>query len=345
MSIVRRIFPSDADAVRPRLAVEILPFHVLAARPGDVAVAGESQDVVTAVAPLRLGTVAPGLKSANLKDRAAVSAAIQQALNQVTGQVANAGGRGGSRSGSRPGGRSKKVTVIVPDAAVRVLLLDFDTLPTKAVDVLPILRFRLRKLVPFEVDDAAISYQVLDAQRQAGSENLVRVAVAVMPSSIREEYEDAVREAGYEPGSVLSSSLAALAALPNDGAVLLVNRNANSVTTAISKANDLLLFRTLDFPEPTPDAILDEGIDQHIGDQLITEELQQAVSVSVAYYEDMLQTPVTQIYSVGPGGAAELSRLLADDTLSVRELVPSPPGAAHAEATGMLAGVVGALAS
>jgi type IV pilus assembly protein PilM len=337
MSIVRRIFPSDADAVRPRLAVEILPFHVLAARPGDVAVAGESQDVVTAVAPLRLGTVSPGLKAANLKDRAAVSAAIQQALDQVT----NAGGRGGNRAG----GRSKKVTVIVPDAAVRVLLLDFDTLPSKAADVLPILRFRLRKLVPFEVDDAAISYQVLDTQRQAGSDNLVRVAVAVMPSAIREEYEDAVREAGYEPGSVLSSSLAALAALPNDGAVLLVNRNANSVTTAISKANDLLLFRTLDFPEPTPDAILDEGIDRHIGEDLITEELQQAVSVSVAYYEDMLQTPVTQIYSVGPGGAAELTRLLADDTLSVRELVPSPPGTGQSETTGMLAGVVGALAS
>lgn len=341
MSIVRRIFPSDADAVRPRLAVEILPFHVLAARPGDVAVAGESQDVVTAIAPLRLGTVAPGLKAANLRDRAAVSAAIQQALDQVTGQAGSAGARGGLRTG----GRSKKVTVIVPDAAVRVLLLDFDTLPSKVADVLPILRFRLRKLVPFEVEDAAISYQILDTPREAGSENLVRVAVAVMPSAIRTEYEDAVREAGYEPGSVLSSSLAALAALPNEGAMLLVNRNANSVTTAISKANDLLLFRTLDFPEPTPDAIIDEGIDQHIGEELATEELQQAVSVSVAYFEDILQTPVTQIYSVGPGGAAELSRLLADDTLSVRELVPSPPGASHSEATGMLAGVVGALAS
>lgn len=336
MSIVRRIFPSDADALRPRLAVEILPFHVVAARPGDVAVAGESQDVVTAVAPLRLGTVSPGLKAANLKDRAAVSAAIRQALDQVTGA--------GTRSSSR-GGRSKKVTVIVPDAAVRVLLLDFDTLPSKQADVLPILRFRLRKLVPFEVEDAAVSYQVLDTPRESGNESLVRVAVAVMPSAIREEYEDAVREAGYEPGSVLSSSLAALAALPNEGAVLLVNRNANSVTTAISKGNDLLLFRTLDFPEPTPDAILDEGIDQHIGEDVITEELQQAVSVSVAYFEDMLQIPVSHIYSVGPGGATELSRLLADESLSVRELVPSPPGAGRMETTGMLAGVVGALAS
>jgi type IV pilus assembly protein PilM len=325
MSIVRRIFPSDLDAVRPRLAVEVLPFHVLAARPGDVAVQGESQDVVTAVAPLQIGVVSPGLKGANLKERAAVSAAIRQALDQVTASAPKRG--------------SRQVTVIVPDSTMRVLLLDFDTLPPKKADVLPILRFRLRKLVPFEVDDAAISYQFIERPREA-SDGVARVAVAAMPGEIRAEYEDAVREAGYEPGAVLSSSLAALAAVPNESASLLVNRNANSVTTAISNANDLLLFRTLDFPEPqvTIDGVLED-------ESLATEELQQAVSVSIAYFEDMLSTPLTQIYSVGPGGAPELARLLGDSTVRVRELVPSPPGAKGSETTGMLAGVVGALAS
>jgi type IV pilus assembly protein PilM len=327
MSIVRRIFPSDADAVRPRLAVEILPFHVLAARPGDIAVQGESQDVVTAVAPLPYGALAPGLKSANIKDRAAVSSAIRRALDQVLE--------------SRPGRGSRQVTVIVPDSAMRVLLLDFDTLPTKRADIVPMLRFRLRKLVPFEVDDAAISYQVMEAAREAGGENLVRVAVAAMPGAVRTEYEDVVREAGYEPGAILSSSLAALASVPNDGAALLVNRNANSVTTAIARANNLLLFRTLDFPDSSLEASPDTAAEE----TLATEELQQAVSVSIAYFEDMLSTPLTQIYSVGPGGAPELARLLADQSVSVRELVPSPAGATRSETTGMLAGVVGALAS
>ena len=46
MSIVRRIFPSDIDALRPRLACEITPAGVLAARPGSVAEAGEAQDVM-----------------------------------------------------------------------------------------------------------------------------------------------------------------------------------------------------------------------------------------------------------------------------------------------------------
>ena len=271
--------------------------------------------------PLRVGAVTPGLKSANLPDRAATSAAIRQGLEQVTA--------GNKR-------QSRQVTVIVPDAAVRLLLLDFDSLPPKAADVLPILRFRLRKLVPFEVDDAAVSYQVMNKAKEGGSDNLVRCAVAVMPQSIRGEYEDAVREAGYEPGAILSSSLACLSALPHDSACLLVNRNANSLTTAISRSSELLLFRTLDFAESSVDPV---------AESLAVEELQSAVSVSMAYYEDILSEPLSHIFSVGPGGAPELERLLADPSVRVRELVPSPPGAAHSQTTGMLAAVVGALAS
>src|SRR3954454_15434232 len=212
MSIVRRIFPSDIDALRPRLACEITPGGVLAARPGPVTEAGQAQDVVMQFAPLRLGVLVPGLKTPAMTDRAAVSAAIGQALEPIAE-------------------RAKKVTVVVPDASVRVLLLDFDSLPPKTADILPILRFRLRRLVHFDVEDAAISWQVLP---KTGDESGVRTVVAVMPAAVRAEYEDAVREAGYEPGAVLSSSLAALTAVPGDDPALLVNRNANCITTAIT---------------------------------------------------------------------------------------------------------------
>ncbi|HEX6493860.1 MAG TPA: hypothetical protein VF018_00155 [Acidobacteriaceae bacterium] len=318
MSIVRRIFPSDIDALRPRLACEITPAGVLAARPGSVAEAGEAQDVLTHFAPLRMGVLVPGLKVPAMTDRAAVSSAIEQALEPIAE-------------------RAKKVTVIVPDAAVRVLLLDFDTLPAKTVDVLPILRFRLRKLVHFEVDDAAISWQVLP---KAQDETVVRTAVAVMPAAVRAEYEDAVREAGYEPGAVLSSSLAALAAVSGDEPALLVNRNANCITTAIVRGPQLLLFRTIDLGE--------NGANAEGGDAQAVAELQQTVSVAMAYYEDTLASTAHTIYSVGPGGAGELDRLLALPGVRVRDLVPSRDGygaAPGSATTGILAPVVGALAS
>lgn len=319
MSIVRRIFPSDTDALRPRLACEITPGGVLAARPGPVTEVGQAQDVITQFAPLRLGVLAPGLKAPAMTDRAAVAAAIGQALEPIAE-------------------RTKKVTVIVPDAAVRVLLLDFDTLPTKTSDVLPILRFRLRKLVHFDVEDAAISWQVLPKD---GEDSVIRTVVAVMPAPVRAEYEDAVREAGYEPGAVLSSSLAALAAVPGDDAALVVNRNANCITTAIARGPQLLLFRTLELDNEL-DKAGQNGADG-AGEARDVAELQQTVSVAMAYYEDTLASTAHTIYSVGPGGAAELDRLLALPGVRVRDLIPSRDG--NGAATGMLAPVVGALAS
>jgi len=306
-NIANRIFPSEADALRPRLACEITSAGVVAGRPGDA-----EQEIVSSFAPLRPGVLAAGLKPPNFTDRAAVAAALRQALDEISV-------------------KEGQVTVVIPDAAVRVLLLDFDLLPPKAAEALPIIRFRLRKLVPFEVEDAAVSYQIMP-----GKPGLVRVIVAVSPAAILAEYESAVREAGYEPGVVLPSTLAALAAVSGEEPSLVINRNGSSVTTAITRQNELLLHRTLELTEKE---LLPEE-----NSLLAAEELQQSVSVAVAYFEDTLESPPRQLLSCGLGGPDELMRLLGDDRIPVRDVVPTPyknkamPG-------GILAGVVGALAN
>jgi type IV pilus assembly protein PilM len=138
--------------------------------------------------------------------------------------------------------RSREVTLIVPDAAVRVLLLDFDALPGKPAEALPVVRFRLKKLLPFDADDAAVSYQVMST-----SKGIVRVVAVAMPREVLAEYESVVREAGFDPGAILPSTLAALAGLSeNEAPVLVVNANRQAVTTAIVKAGILLLHRTVD---------------------------------------------------------------------------------------------------
>ncbi len=54
--------------------------------------------------------------------------------------------------------RSKDVIAIVPDAAVRVMLVEFDTLPSDHEEALGVVRFRLKKSLPFDVDKAKVSY-------------------------------------------------------------------------------------------------------------------------------------------------------------------------------------------
>ena len=69
-------------------------------------------------------------------------------------------------------------------SAVRVLLLDFDELPAKAAEALPVVRFRLKKLLPFDADDAAVSYQVM-----ATSKVGMQVLAVAMPREVLAEYE------------------------------------------------------------------------------------------------------------------------------------------------------------
>jgi type IV pilus assembly protein PilM len=209
---------------RPRLAVEVRAEGVVAARAEDAAAA------LTAVARANLveGALAPGLKVGNIVDKAAVVAAVRKALDGVAGT-----GRE----------RSRDVTLVVPDSAVRVLFLDFDQLPSKAAETLPVVRFRLKKLLPFDADDAMVSYQVMSNVKGSG---IKMVAVAI-PRDVLTEYEGVVLAAGFLPGAVLPSTLAALAGLEeSDSAALVVNAGPGSVTTAIVQAGILMLHRSVD---------------------------------------------------------------------------------------------------
>jgi type IV pilus assembly protein PilM len=323
---------------------------------------------LTAVSRVDLaeGAVAPGLKVGNIVDKTAVVAALRRALDDVV-----AGGRE----------RSRDVTVVVPDAAARVLFVDFDELPSKTVEALPVVRFRLKKLLPFDADHAMVSYQVMSSEK--GSIKLLAVA---MPKDVLEEYEAAVLAAGYVPGAVLPSTLAALAGLEDDTApVLAVNASAGAVTTAIVRGATLLLHRSVDMNvggvAPVDDAPiippatnranwLDEpgGLDRfeaearmqssvvetevvrEVGMRMMAHDVAQAVSVAAAYFEDSLERSPDQLLVAGTLGAENVATMMEEsgvEGLRVREMVDAgmiETGAVSSRVPrGWLAGVRGAL--
>src|ERR1700735_3498603 len=131
---------------RPRLACEISPQGVVAAR---AETAASPLSAVARVAPAP-GAVAPSLKPGNIADRVAVIAALRKVLEDV-----------GAKHGSRA-----DMTLVIPDAAVRALLLEFDVLPNKLSEALPIVRFRLKKMLPFDADNAMVTYQIMSTSKQ-----------------------------------------------------------------------------------------------------------------------------------------------------------------------------------
>jgi type IV pilus assembly protein PilM len=292
---------------RPPVAVELSPQGVLAA-----ASPGAGKPPVYAFEPLPHGALVPGISEPNLRAPEAVANAMRAALGQLSP-------------------RTRSVTVVVPDTVVRVFVLDFDSLPAKAAEAIPILRFRLRKMVPFDVEHAGVSYQIL-----LETKSECKVLAAVLPGPVLAEYEAVVRRAGFEPGSVLPTSLAALGAIDSTDPVLIANLSALALTTAITHGQDLLLYRTLDLPEEPAQRL---------------QEVQRGVSVAAAYFEDKLGARPRLLYyaGIGAGGnstAEDFARWIDDPELTVADLAPLPEtGAATPLGNLMsLAGVVGALA-
>jgi type IV pilus assembly protein PilM len=296
------------------------------------------------------GALVAGLRPGNVVDRPRVVAAVREALNHVAGS-------------------GRDVTIVIPDGAVRLLLLDFDDLPGKAADALPVIRFRLKKLLPFDADTAAVSYQVMSSER-----GMVRVLAVAMPREVLEEYEGVVTAAGYVPGAVLPSTLAALAALDEqEASALVVNGGRSSLTTAIVRGGVLLLHRSLEMAvveapatDPHKGAVLQErlrGYDrieakgaietqvfESVEAAIEAREIAQAVSVAAAYFEDTLAAPPEKVISAGPLGADGLAAVLGEygfEGLKTQELVAADalgPGAATTRVPrSWLAGVRGAL--
>ena len=228
-----------ASGTRPRLACEIRPEGIVSGR----SINAVSEMDAIGRAQLTPGAVSPGLKQGNLANPGATSQALRQTLDAVAG---------------KGGERGKYVTIVVPDAAVRVLLIDFDSLPTKAAEALPIVRFRLKKLLPFEVERALVSYQPMPAESGG-----VRVLAVAIPRDVLADYEGLVTRAGFIPGAVLPSTLAALAGLDGPAPALVVNADASTVTTAIVRDGALLLHRTVDLgqEDEAESRLAAEGVD------------------------------------------------------------------------------------
>ncbi|MGC1374377.1 MAG: hypothetical protein WA824_19735 [Candidatus Sulfotelmatobacter sp.] len=290
---------------KPRMACEIAVDRVLVGRLGEDGVSLEA----CAARELAPGSVVPDLVEVNLRQRDAVKDALQASLQSIAA-------------------RTRDVIAIVPDAAVRVVLLDFDTLPSDSEEAASVVRFRMKKSLPFDVDKARVSYH---AQK---SNDGVRVVAAVALSSVVEDYEIAFRDAGFNPGVVLPSMLAALGAAQGQHPTLIVKVDSRTTSIAILNADQLQLFRTLENTR---------------GVTITGEQLAEDVYPSVVFFQDTYNLNIEKIFVAGISDIANAAPALHSQTgAEVQGLVTSSQ--LGVSTSGMvprwrMAGVVGALIS
>ena len=290
--------------IRPRLACEITSEGVIAARASEKS---PRLEVFTS-RHLPEGAIAPGLTVPNILDASALRTALGGALGAV-------------------GGKSRDVIVILPDVAIRMMLLDFEALPTKADEIEPVIRFRLKKSLPFDVDNAVLSY---DVTRTNGT---VRAVAAVAPREIIDEYEKAFRDVGYEPGVILPSSLATLGLVDGERPTLILKVDHMNITITAVEHKELRLVRTLDNPH---------------GGSFSAADLTEAVLPSIVFFEDTFAAHIEKIYVGGMAPLAEVGPLLHQHTgAKVEELAPEISAEQNLSGESIspssMAGIVGAL--
>jgi type IV pilus assembly protein PilM len=228
----------------PPMVVEIAAEHVAAAHWGN------SRGAVDACAmePLQVGSVMASPVETNVTQPDAVRSALRAVFNRVPD-------------------RGAPLALLIPDLVVRVFILPFDSLPRRSDEALPVIRWRLKKSVPFDVDDTVVSWM-----RQAGPHGNLEVVTAIARKSILREYEEIVESLGARNTIVLSSTLATLPLLEERGATLLARMSGKTLTTVVVSGANLCVYRATDMLAEAD--ILDPAT--------ILEEIFPAV----AYYQD-----------------------------------------------------------
>jgi type IV pilus assembly protein PilM len=257
-ALVRRIALWLDASPHPPIAIEILPDRMAGAR---FSHSGSVEGY--AMEALPLGAVVPSAVETNIANVPALKSALENICTRLDAKQEDA-------------------ALLVPDPVIRVFVQHFDEFPRSPQEAIPMLKWKLKKSVPFEVEETLISYM-----RQAPREGGVDVVTSLGRLRIIREYESLAEAAGLYPGVVLSSSLAALSLLEGERPTLLARISGSSLTAAIVRDGVLCGFRCTELPA--------HGVE--LTPQLLLEEIYPVA----AYYQDTWQEGIQLVNVAGLG--------------------------------------------
>ena len=182
------------------------------------------------------------------------------------------------------GNRKRRAALILPDYSARVAVLDFDAFPSALEEQQALVRFRMKKSVPFDVESAMVSFF---PQKRPTAGGKIEVLVAVVAMEIVMRYEAPLRAAGFVPGYVTTSALAMLNLLAPEGVTLVVKLNGPTLTVMVLDGSVVKLVRCVEIAEVSQ------------------KELESVILPTLAYVEDELKTAPKRVMLCGLGSLGE----------------------------------------
>jgi type IV pilus assembly protein PilM len=210
--------------------------------------------------------------------------------------------------------KRRRAALILPDYAARIAVLDFDAFPTDPADQLSLVRFRIKKSIPFDIESATVSYHV---QRGHGRTK-IEVVAAVIALEIVARYEAPFRAANYVPGFVTTSALAALNLVQAEGIAVLAKLSGQALSVMVLDGPALRLARCVELEEAS------------------NEEMLAVLYPTLAYIEDELNSRASRLLLCGFGDASALAAEWQPELGVAIEPVHSRIGAAGPYNSGLL---------
>jgi type IV pilus assembly protein PilM len=155
--------------------------------------------------------------------------------------------------------RRRLAALLLPDYAARVAVLDFDTFPSDPGEQIQLVKFRIKRIVPFDIESAVVACY----PSPRPGEKKVDVTVAAVNLEIATHYEAPFRSAGYHCGFVTISALAALSLAGGTlagsaaGPMIAAKRSGSVLAVSLVKQNHLRMFRCVDLPEVNEESVID----------------------------------------------------------------------------------------
>lgn len=172
-----------------------------------------------------------------------------------------------------------EAALILPDGSSRATVLELDELPSKPEEREQLIRFRLAKSVPFDIETARLAYQV---ERRGDKKAVV---VAVTADEVVSQYERALEAVELWPGFVSLSVASALNLAPEDGMTLFAKRSGRSMTIAAVENGHVRMIRGVDLAP-----VYDEQDSHRVLDDMLTD-----LYPTLVFVADNLGAPVSKL--------------------------------------------------
>lgn len=184
-----------------------------------------------------------------------------------------------------------RISLAIPDASAKVALHPMETLPGNESEKQQLLRWKLKKTVPFNVEEAHVAWH--DYKLSNGKYVVLTVCVH---RDVLAQYEEALQKLGANVGFISLSSFAAFEVLARleqnlpQRSVLFLRVRPSAVSSVIMQEGRVVFFRHVDYEDK-------EGEPNPAGSQTELPDLFDEIHPCVTYFRDKLsERPLDKIY-------------------------------------------------